>query len=128
MAHDEMLRGNRTGVESDPDPGGSFEREALQAIRNRLEYESEHFARYQIRIEPDHPKVAILREVETFKPDLLVMGTRGGGRLHRALLGSVANHVLHEVDCDILIVPQGSVGKPANTRPQPRWQRHPTSA
>ena len=34
------------------------------------------------------------------------MGTRGGGRLHRALLGSVAQEVLGRVRCDVLVVPQ----------------------
>ena len=43
-------------------------------------------------------------------PDLLVMGTRGGSRLRRALAGSVANRVLHEASCDVLIVPEGSIG------------------
>lgn len=88
--------------------------EALQAIRETFDCESADFARYQIRIEPHQPTVAILRTVETFQPDILVMGTRGGGRLHRALLGSVANRVLHDLACDTLIVPEGSVGKVAN--------------
>lgn len=39
------------------------------------------------------------------RPDLLVMGTRGMGGIKRALIGSVADYALRELDCDILVVP-----------------------
>ncbi|MEP7243124.1 MAG: universal stress protein [Gammaproteobacteria bacterium] len=46
------------------------------------------------------------------EPDLLVMGTSGRGPWGRALLGSVANEVLNEAWCDVLVVPQGpSIGR-----------------
>jgi universal stress protein E len=102
------------GLHSGEDGGRSSESEAREALRDTFEGESADFARYQVRIEPHEPPVAILRAVELFKPDILVMGTRGGGRLHRALLGSVANRILHEATCDTLIVPEGSVGQGAD--------------
>lgn len=87
------------------------ESEALHALCDRFEDISADFARYQVRIEPLEPTMAILRAIGLFQPDILVVGTRGGGRLHRALLGSVANRVVHGVTCDVLIVPQGSEGE-----------------
>jgi len=54
------------------------------------------------------PATAILRAVESLKPDLVVLGTRGHGRFRRALLGSVANEVLRTVKCDVLLVPEGA--------------------
>jgi hypothetical protein len=38
------------------------------------------------------------------------MGTHGGGRLRRALVGSVANRIIHDTSCDVLIVPEGCFG------------------
>ena len=44
------------------------------------------------------------------------MGTHAVGRLRRALVGSIANRVLHETTCDVLIVPEGSFGVSRNKR------------
>jgi universal stress protein E len=87
-----------------------WQREARSAVRDLLKYESAHFARYDILIEQQPSALGILGAIERYEPDLLVMGTQGGGRLRRALVGSVANRVLHESSCDVLIVPDGSVG------------------
>jgi nucleotide-binding universal stress UspA family protein len=88
----------------------SWEREVKRAVRDLLKYESTDFARYDVFIEQQPAAVGIMRAIARYQPDLLVMGTRGGGRLRRALVGSVANRVLHEVTCDTLIVPDGSFG------------------
>jgi nucleotide-binding universal stress UspA family protein len=97
-------------------------RRAARAMRGLLQGESANFARYQVDIAGNEPVPAIMRAVEHQQPDLVVMGTRGGGRLHRALLGSVANRVLHEIACDALIVPEGSFG--SSQRNFPRHARH----
>jgi nucleotide-binding universal stress UspA family protein len=89
-----------------------WKREATRAVRGLLRSESDELERYEIAIEEGQPASAILRAVEGYKPDLIVMGTRGRGRLRRALLGSVANRVLHELSCDALIVPEGSFDAP----------------
>jgi nucleotide-binding universal stress UspA family protein len=86
----------------------SWRGEATRAIRALLQRESEDPARYAIRIEDGHPVRGVLDAVEHSGADLLVMGTRGGGRVHRALLGSVANRVLQDVACDVLVVPEGA--------------------
>ena len=41
-----------------------------------------------------NPVQTILRAIGKRQPDLLVMGTRGDGRMRRAVLGSVANQLL----------------------------------
>jgi universal stress protein E len=88
----------------------NWKREADQSVRELLAFESDDAARYDIRIEQRPAAPGILHAIEHISPDLLVMGTRGGGRLRRALIGSVANRVLHESSCDVLIVPEGSFG------------------
>ena len=77
------------------------------AMRELLERESADPTRYEAHSGPRQPLPTIMRAIETRQPDLLVMGTRGDGRMRRAVLGSVANQLLKVAPCDILIVPQG---------------------
>jgi universal stress protein E len=56
-------------------------------------------------VEKVGPFEAIDSAVNKIHPDLLVIGTRGHGGLTRLLLGSVADQVLRQIDCDVLAVP-----------------------
>jgi universal stress protein E len=87
----------------------AWQRDAAHAVRGFLAAESADAQRYHIHIEQMPATPGILQAMQRFSPDLLVMGTRGAGRLRRALVGSVANKVLHDTSCDVLIVPEGSV-------------------
>ena len=107
-----MLYSADIGMETVARYADNWRREARQSVRELLRFESEDAAQYEIHIEQRPAAPGILHAIEYFAPDLLVMGTRGGGRLRRALVGSVANRVLHETHCDVLIVPEGSVGAP----------------
>ena len=46
-----------------------------------------------------------MKVVERSRPHLLVIGTRGHTGFKRLLLGSVAERVISEIECDILAVP-----------------------
>jgi nucleotide-binding universal stress UspA family protein len=81
--------------------------EAATSIRDFVHCESADPSRFSLHVEPGHTVHGILRAVHRFNPDLLIMGTRGGGRMHRALLGSVANRVVHHAPCDVMVVPAG---------------------
>ena len=50
------------------------------------------------------PKQAILDEAEAFKSDLIVLGSHGGGRIERFLLGSVSLAVVTHAKCSVEIV------------------------
>ena len=76
------------------------------AMRELLEHESADPKRYELIVANGNPLPTIMRAIETREPDLLVLGTRGDGRMRRAVLGSVANQVLKLAPCDMLIVPQ----------------------
>ena len=51
---------------------------------------------------PAHFVAEVAREVEA---DVIVVGTRGHGPLAGAILGSVAQHLLHDARCPVLAVP-----------------------
>lgn len=51
------------------------------------------------------PAVEILRHAARWKADLIVVGSHGRGTMGRLLLGSVAQKVLHEAGCPVMVVP-----------------------
>lgn len=51
-----------------------------------------------------HPSDVILERLAEGRHDLLVMGTRGLGRVGSALLGSVSQAVLHAAEVPVLVV------------------------
>lgn len=51
------------------------------------------------------PGKEICAEAEESSVDSIVMGYRGLGAFKRAIMGSVATHVLHETPCPVTIVP-----------------------
>jgi nucleotide-binding universal stress UspA family protein len=50
------------------------------------------------------PAREILRAAREGRHDLIVMGSRGRGRVTAALLGSVSNHVMHDAEVPVMIV------------------------
>jgi nucleotide-binding universal stress UspA family protein len=79
---------------------------ASAAIRDLLAQECADPSRYELVVSQGNPLPTILRAIGKYQPDLLVMGTRGDGRMRRAVLGSVANQLLKLAPCDMLIVPE----------------------
>ena len=88
-------------------------RKASAILRELLEQESADPKRYELIVANGNPLPTIMRAIETRGPDLLVLGTRGDGRMRRVVLGSVANQVLKLAPCDMLIVPHGTSGASA---------------
>jgi nucleotide-binding universal stress UspA family protein len=50
------------------------------------------------------PADEILKAAKHFEAELIVMGARSLGTVKRLVLGSVSTKVMHESDCDVLIV------------------------
>ena len=60
------------------------------------------------------PAVEILRHAAHWKADLIVVGSHGRGTMGRLLLGSVAQKVLHQAGCPVMVVPHRRA-KPVTT-------------
>ena len=47
----------------------------------------------------------ILEKAEDLQTEIIILGSHGHGRLHKALLGSVSESVIRHARCNVLIVP-----------------------
>lgn len=63
---------------------------------------------YEVLVTTGSPATTIVRAAEEKKADLLVIGTHGHHGWRRALLGSVAESVLHTAKCPVLTVSRHS--------------------
>lgn len=59
---------------------------------------------YEARIIPGLPAEQIVRQSRKEKVDLIVIGTRGQGRLQRLMVGSVADQVIRSCDRPVMVV------------------------
>jgi len=57
---------------------------------------------------PGQPAVEIVRYASEHGADLVVLGTHGYGPVNRLLLGSVADRVVRQAPCPVLVVPPAS--------------------
>lgn len=60
------------------------------------------------RLERGQPAETILRIAAAEEDDLIVMGSHGHGRVHRALLGSVSERVLETSPLPVLLIREGA--------------------
>jgi nucleotide-binding universal stress UspA family protein len=58
----------------------------------------------EIRVVDDDPRDAIVKAAAALGADLIIIGTHGRRGLSRALLGSVAEHVIRRSPCPVLAV------------------------
>jgi nucleotide-binding universal stress UspA family protein len=58
---------------------------------------------------PGRPAAEIVRYAQEHGADLIVMGTHGYGTVRRFLIGSVADQVLRQATCPVLVVPHSAV-------------------
>ncbi len=60
---------------------------------------------YETQEEIGEPASRLVSVCSETGADLLVVGRRGAGLLRRLVVGSVANHVVQEAPCPVLVVP-----------------------
>ncbi|MEN8113171.1 MAG: universal stress protein [Actinomycetota bacterium] len=60
---------------------------------------------YETQEEIGEPSSRLIDVCTRVDADILVVGRRGAGLLRRMVVGSVANHVVHEAPCPVMVVP-----------------------
>ncbi|MDO9125915.1 MAG: universal stress protein, partial [Parvibaculum sp.] len=78
--------------------------EAHAAVLHMLANEGLTALKPELLVEEGAAIDVIKANVAKMKPELIVLGTRGQSGLKRVLIGSVANAVLRDVECDLLAV------------------------
>lgn len=87
-----------------------FYKDQRQTARAKLEeIGREHLAglTYELLTEVGEPADMIVRTEKRHRANLVVMGTHGRGGFSRLVLGSVAEHVLRQSCCPVLVVRHG---------------------
>lgn len=81
------------------------EEASKEVLDHSLEIAKDSNATIRTLLRTGDPGKEICKEAEDSAVDNIVMGYRGLGAVKRAILGSVATHVLHETPCPVTIVP-----------------------
>jgi len=87
-----------------------FYLESAPKSREKLQAKFAEYAKAQIGgkfetiVVQDSPARAILNTAQSMHPDLIIMGTHGRSGVRRAILGSVTENVLHEVESPVLTI------------------------
>jgi nucleotide-binding universal stress UspA family protein len=76
---------------------------AVSGLDRILESLGDFGVRWQTAIVRGDPRGVILAEADRRRTDLLVVGTHGRSGIAHALLGSVAEWVIHAATCDLLV-------------------------
>jgi nucleotide-binding universal stress UspA family protein len=85
-----------------------------RAREELLRFTSEHTQGWEGTIETrlriGEPRAEVLKELEGHPVDLVVVGSHGHGKVHRALIGSVAGQISRRATCSVLFVPHREDG------------------
>lgn len=96
------------GIEIVPYTFAELEKSIKEIAENILDKASKEISKSGIVcdsvIEQGDPGRIIVELAENNDCDLIVMGSRGLGRIKSFLLGSVSNYVLHHTNCPIMLI------------------------
>ncbi|MEM2002080.1 MAG: universal stress protein [Candidatus Methanomethylicaceae archaeon] len=95
-----------TGMEALPEAS-----KRLEEVGNKILEEAKVMAedlgispKMEMDISVGNPGTRIVKRAEELKADLIVIGAKGRGRLREILMGSVANTVVNNAPCPVLVV------------------------
>ncbi len=81
-----------------------FEQESLEKFRPYSDQAIAMGIETEFTQVPGNPGQTIKKMAQTWKADLIVMGSRGRTGLSELVLGSVSNYVMHHAPCSVLVV------------------------
>jgi nucleotide-binding universal stress UspA family protein len=84
------------------------EREDAEALLDRIASESGLSGSPRHRVEFGDPAGRLLEVCQEEEAQLVVLGSRGRGKMRRALLGTVSTEVAAKAPCIVVIVPHGA--------------------
>jgi nucleotide-binding universal stress UspA family protein len=84
------------------------EREEAEALLDRFVAECGLSGSVRHRVEFGDPAARLLQACEEEEAQLVVLGSRGRGKVRRALLGTVSTEVAAKAPCVVVIVPHGA--------------------
>jgi len=79
-------------------------REALERLVSQMDP-----AEFSLHLEPGQPRDVLLEQAEKLKADVVVMGAVARSALKRLVIGSTAEKVLDELQCDVVVVKEQGV-------------------
>lgn len=82
----------------------------IQAARQLVQAAAPHSPPPQVRVARRHNDVVTELTDASRTADMVVIGSRGLGRVGGAMLGSVSRNLLHHAHCPVVIAKEGAVG------------------
>jgi nucleotide-binding universal stress UspA family protein len=78
-------------------------------LKRQIEDENLTFVRLTSSLDRGIPESVILKHIDSYKPGIVIMGTRGMGRSAVGYLGSVTKKVIEKADIPVLLIPEKSI-------------------
>ena len=89
---------------SEGGPGYSFQRAAREAVERVAAELKDFVPDVQTLVWNGSPADEIVRAAKELEADLIVVGSRGSGRVDSLIMGSVSHRVLNYAHCPVLVV------------------------
>lgn len=89
----------------------AFEAKGLEQLHRDLEIAQAAGVQAEFSQTAGDPPQVICRVAESWRADLIVIGSHGRKGLGELLLGSVSNYVMHHAPCSVLVVHRGTESK-----------------
>lgn len=78
-------------------------------LKKKIEEEKLNFVRISTSLDRGIPESVILKHIDSFRPGIVIMGTRGMGKSAVNYLGSVTKKVIERATIPVLLIPEKSI-------------------
>jgi nucleotide-binding universal stress UspA family protein len=83
--------------------------ELKEKLKNKIKEEHLNFVRVSSSLDRGIPESVILKHIDSYRPGIVVMGTRGMGENAVNYLGSVTKKVIEKASIPVLLIPEKSI-------------------